>query len=199
MDGFQKRREQKSKDILEAALALFMEYGVQKVSIAEIAGKAKVSQVTIYNYFESKNQLAHEVVLYYVDQVWNEMNEVLNSDLSYPEKIKLLIFNKKENASQIHEDFYRYFMKEYAAGNSYIEKFYIDKALPRLVHFFEEGKKMGYVNPNISNEAILLYFQMFKDYLGREEVYSKVLPIAEDLTRLCFYGIIGQTDIEQPT
>ncbi|MEJ9315183.1 TetR/AcrR family transcriptional regulator, partial [Halalkalibacterium halodurans] len=36
MDGFQRRKEQKKRDILEAALSLFMEYGLQKVSIAEI-------------------------------------------------------------------------------------------------------------------------------------------------------------------
>ena len=57
MDGFEKRREQKKKDILKAALSLFQQYGVQKVTISEIAKKANVSQVTIYNYFESKDNL----------------------------------------------------------------------------------------------------------------------------------------------
>lgn len=68
MDGFEKRREQKKRNILEAALALFMEYGIQRVSITEIAKKANVSQVTIYTYFESKENLVRLVFKFYVDQ-----------------------------------------------------------------------------------------------------------------------------------
>lgn len=48
MDGFEKRREQKKRDILNAALALFMEYGLQKVSITEIAKKLPMYRKSPY-------------------------------------------------------------------------------------------------------------------------------------------------------
>jgi AcrR family transcriptional regulator len=66
LDGFQRRRELKKSHILQAALALFMEFGIQKVSIKEIAAKANVSQVTIYNYFGGKDQLVHDVIAFYI-------------------------------------------------------------------------------------------------------------------------------------
>ena len=91
MDGFEKRREQKKRDILNAALALFMEYGLQKVSITEIAKKANVSQVTIYNYFESKENLVRLVFKFYVDQIWDEQKHLLVNDLPFNEKIKKII------------------------------------------------------------------------------------------------------------
>jgi len=93
MDGFQRRREQKKQNILEAALALFMDYGIQKVSIAEIAKKANVSQVTIYNYFENKHKLIHDVFIYYVDNAFSNFEIVIKSDRPFPEKIKQIIFN----------------------------------------------------------------------------------------------------------
>jgi AcrR family transcriptional regulator len=194
MDGFQRRREQKKTHILEATLALIMEFGVQKVSIAEIAKEANVSQVTIYNYFESKHNLTHATFIYYVDKVWAEYEELLQKDIPFPEKIKQIIFTKKETAKQIHPDFYEQFMKEYSEGFQYIETLYNEKALPYFIELFNQGKQQGHVDPDLSNEAILFYIQMMKEYMQREDVYQKVLPMTEDLTKLLFYGIVGKRE-----
>lgn len=194
MDGFERRREQKKMNILEAALALFMEYGVQKISIAEIAKKANVSQVTIYNYFDSKHNLVREVFLYYVDKAMDEFDQILNGDIAFPEKIKQIIFTKKETANQIHEDFYQYLMKEYTTGVNYIEKMYVEQIIPRLIDLFNEGKKLGYVDPNVSNEAILFFIQAVHEYIQQEDVYQKILPLTEDIMRLMFYGIVGKKE-----
>lgn len=192
MNGFQKRREQKKRNILRAALDLFMEYGVQKVSIAEIANKANVSQVTIYNYFESKHNLINQAIIYYIDQEWMGYERLLHSDKPFPEKIKQIIFNKKETARQIHDDFYQYFMQEYSEGNNYMERLYEEKALPRFIELFNEGKKEGFIDPDLSNEAIVFYIEMMKEYMQREDVYPKILPMTEDLTKILFYGIVGE-------
>ncbi|MBS4196819.1 TetR/AcrR family transcriptional regulator [Lederbergia citri] len=194
MDGFIRRKEMKKTDILNAALALFLEFGVQKVSVAEIARKANVSQVTIYNYFESKDNLVHEVIIFYIDKEWREYEELLKSNLAFPEKIKRIIFNKKETANKIHEDFYQYFMREYAAGMSYIENLYIEKTVPSFIELFNEGKEKGYIDPDLSNEVILFYIQMMKEYMQREDVYQRILPMTEDLMNLLFYGIMGKRD-----
>lgn len=194
MDGFQRRREQKKQDILDAALTLYMEYGIQKVSISEIAQKANVSQVTIYNYFESKHKLTSDVFGYYINKATDDFEQLIHSDMPFPEKIKQIIFNKKEISKQIHEEFYLFLMKEYSAEGNIIEKIYAEKALPYFSQLFEEGKEQGYVDPNLSQEAILFYVQMLKDYMQREDVYQKVLPLTEDITNIFFYGIIGKKD-----
>jgi AcrR family transcriptional regulator len=194
MDGFEKRREQKKRDILEAALALFMEYGIQKVSITEIAKKANVSQVTIYNYFESKDNLVRLVFKYYVDQIWNEQKQLLVNDLPFNEKIKKIIFNKGIAANQISEQFFQDFMKDYASGRSYVEEVYQKEALPLFIKLFNEGREQGYINSEVSDEAILFYLKMFQEYLQREDVGTMTLPIAEDLTKLFFYGIAGRKE-----
>ncbi|WP_258832201.1 TetR/AcrR family transcriptional regulator [Peribacillus frigoritolerans] len=194
MDGFQRRREQKKLNILEAALALFMEYGVQKISIGEIAKKANVSQVTIYNYFESKHNLIHEVFVYYTDKALDEFEQLLASNIAFPEKIKQLMFTKNETAKQIHEDFYQYLMKEYTSGINYMEKIYTEKALPRFIDLFNQGKDQGYVDPNLSNEAILFYIKAMNEYIQREEVYQSILPLTEDIMKILFYGIVGEKE-----
>ncbi|WP_404406071.1 TetR/AcrR family transcriptional regulator [Jeotgalibacillus malaysiensis] len=192
MNGFERRRELKKQHILQAAMELFSELGIQKVSISDIAKKAQVSQVTIYNYFESKHNLIHEVFIYYVDQASNQFEEIVRSGKSFPDKIKGLIFNKKQVATNIHPEFYQYLMKEYAEEGNYIEQVYAEKALPYFIQLFDEGKKEGYVDQNLSDEAILFYIQMMKEYFQREDVYERVLPLTEDITNIFFYGIIGK-------
>ncbi|MDX5475562.1 MAG: TetR/AcrR family transcriptional regulator [Bacillaceae bacterium] len=194
MDGFQKRREQKKVNILKGALALFMEYGIQKVSIAEIAKKANVSQVTIYNYFESKHNLVHEVFTYYINKVSEEFESLMKSDIPFPEKVKQIIFNKKEAANSIHEELYQYFMKEYNEDVNYLEKIYIQRIFPLIVQLLDEGKEQGYVDPDLSTEAVMFYFQMMKEYMQREDIYTKILPLTEDITKILFYGISGKRE-----
>lgn len=192
MDGFQRRRKQKQADILEAALQLFLIYGVQKVSINEIAKKANVSQVTIYNYFESKHNLVRETFVYYVDKGWGEMEEILDSNIPYMEKIKQLIFNKKETVNEIHPEFYQYFMKDFSSGESYVEQLYLQKALPRFIKLVDEGKEKGYIDPAISNESIILYMQLLNEGMQREQLYNQLVPYTEEITKLLFFGIIGE-------
>ncbi|GIN72717.1 TetR family transcriptional regulator [Bacillus sp. J14TS2] len=192
MNGFERRKQQKKRDILKATLALFKNYGVQKVSIAEIASKANVSQVTIYNYFGNKDQLIHEVIIFYVDQVWAEYEGLFYSNAPFQEKITKIIFGKKKEASHLNEDFFEHFMAEYTDGSHYIEKLFTEKALPRFIELFREGKEQGYIDSTISNEAILLYFQMFTDYLRRKDTTKDILPMTEELTKLFFYGIVGK-------
>lgn len=194
MDGFQRRKAQKKQNILKASLTLFMDFGIQKVSVSEIAKKANVSQVTIYNYFENKHRLVQEVFHYYVDQSFESFEAVIEADIPFPEKIKQIIFNKKEIAAQINDEFYHYIMKEYSTEGNYIDKIYAEKTLPYFSRLFQEGKEQGYVDSALSEEAIMFYIQMLKDYIQREDVYSKILPLTEDITSIFFYGIAGRKE-----
>lgn len=192
MDGFQRRTEQKKTAILESALQLFLKYGIQKVSISEIAKKANVSQVTIYNYFESKHNLVNETFSYYVNKEWKKMLDVINSDLPYLEKIKRLIFRKKEASDVINFEFYENFMKDFSAGGSFVENLYLKDAIPIFMEFINEGKEKGYVDPNLPNEAIILYLQLINIGMQREEFHEQLLQYTEEITKLVFYGIVGE-------
>lgn len=191
MDGFQRRREQKKEDILRSAIDLFLTYGIQKVSVAEIASKANVSQVTIYNYFGSKHNLVEEMLVYYLDKIWSDYEMMLCSDLPFIEKIKKVMFNKIDSANRVHPDTFTHFMKKYAAGVPYLEKMIQEKIIPRLIDLIDEGKREGYIDPDLSNESVLMFVQMFKDYMQKEETYPHIQKLTGDLTKLFFYGLVG--------
>ncbi|WP_176538740.1 hypothetical protein [Bacillus cereus] len=96
----------------------------------------------------------------------------------------------------MHQDFYEYLMKEYTSSSNYLPEIYVEETLPRFIHLLNEGKEQGYVDPNLSNGAILFYMQAINEYIQRKDVYQKILPLTEDIMNILFYGIVGKEKTE---
>ncbi|WP_326938279.1 hypothetical protein [Alkalihalobacillus alcalophilus] len=105
-----------------------------------------------------------------------------------------MMFEKSDLADEIGEKFFQDFMLDYSNGKSYVEELYIKEGLPRLIELFNVGKEQGHIDQSISNEAMLLYLQMFKEFMQRKDIAQTLLPLTEDLTKLFFYGIVGEKD-----
>ncbi len=59
--------------IVETAIRLFVQYSVAKTSMAEIAEEAGVARQTVYNSFESKEDLIFAALLHYADYTKNNI------------------------------------------------------------------------------------------------------------------------------
>jgi AcrR family transcriptional regulator len=57
------QREERRKQILDAALTVFLGKGFHATNVSDVAAEAGVSQGTIYWYFESKDELFHAALM----------------------------------------------------------------------------------------------------------------------------------------
>ena len=201
MDGFSRRKEQSKEDIRKAAWELFSQFGVDKVSMTDIARKAGVSQATIYNNFGSKEALAREFVTTMVESLVSRVQEIVVSEHTYREKmtaffqfISAMMRGGKPSPSGsaiftssldlLHDP-------EIKKIRTEAQK----KMTELLLQLIEEGKQQGQVNPDLSEEALHVYFAVFMDVFTNPELqrqFYKRPAIIQEVGALMLYGLKGQ-------
>jgi AcrR family transcriptional regulator len=192
MDGFQRRREKKMKNIKAAAFRLFVEKGPKDVGVTEIAKEAGVSQVTIYNYFGSKDSLYQQVFYDYMDEKLTESEKIVAGRHTFKEKIDQLFFDKNEAAARAEKAFIDLDVQDPKLLEM-IQSFGENRTYPMLLRLIEQGKKEGYLDPNLPEKAVLMYINSFRSFLDDPTFFSKENKrLRESVAQLYFFGLCGK-------
>lgn len=196
MNGFERRKGQKKESIRRAAIELFQTYGFKKVTLSDIASKAGVSQVTIYNHFGSKEELVHDIVKTVFRSYIEKYRAIIEAEKAFPEKLEIIVFEKTELASQYQGEWIQAVVQSYPETQQFIETTWQQEVNKLMIDFFEEGKKQGYINPELSLEAILLYLEVLRKgifassgLIAKTENSEKLM---RDLISLSLYGLVGK-------
>ncbi|MDD4438777.1 MAG: TetR/AcrR family transcriptional regulator [Tissierellia bacterium] len=192
MNGYEKRTKLKKNSIISAAWELFSERGITNVGISEIAAKAKVSQVSIYNYFGDKNNLAKEVLASYLDKAIKGYDEILKRDIPFSEKLKIIMDKKQEVTSELSQST----ISNYAWEDKTLQQVYKEaahsKAISVYTKFIELGKQEGAIDKGIPTDAILAYLLSSVSIIEQSD-YLKTSPeYKRGILRLFFYGLLGK-------
>ncbi|MGG3308782.1 TetR/AcrR family transcriptional regulator [Paenibacillus sp. FSL W8-0187] len=196
MNGFEKRANLIKEKIMRTTLELVRTSELKRIRIADISKAAKVSQVTIYNYFGSKEELLREVFRNYFDKAIRDFEEYMSEGHSLKEKIEHIIFLEKES----YNDFPPGLIKELLIDDEelarYMDEQYRNKAIPLTIQIIEEGKDSGEISPEVSTEHVLAFIQLFMNQ------YESILAMAqqsddmdgflEGIVHMFFYGVCGK-------
>ena len=189
MNGFEIRRENKMKDILKAALQLFSKHGIKNVSIAEIAKNANVSQVSIYNFFQSKENLARQAFFNMMDDIMGDLEELVESNLSFKEKVNNMHFISSKAGNSFNETFNQIEFIKDPLIQKFLDEYGENKTIPLFMKLIKQGKLEGDLDYDISSESILIYIQSINKAL--QSNLSK--KVQSDLGKLFFYGLFGSS------
>jgi AcrR family transcriptional regulator len=66
-----KRKEAIRRRVIEAALEQFCEHGIEGTSLKEITAASGMKHGSLYHYFESKEQIVHEALIYALERALN--------------------------------------------------------------------------------------------------------------------------------
>ena len=196
MNGFKRRKEQKKENIRQAALELFKVYGFKKVSISDIAHKAGVSPVTIYNHFGSKDDLVREVVKSQFQSIIEKFRAIIDGEGSFPEKLETIIFDKTQIASQFGGELAQTLLQNDPEMQQFVETIWQRDVIQLTFDLLEEGKKQGYVSTEISQEALILYLQILRSGVSANTELLATrefnLEFMRELNNIFLYGLIGK-------
>ena len=197
MNGFERKKERSKDNIKRAALDLFKVYGFKKVSMNDIAHKAGVSQVTIYNHFGTKDELVREVIKTQFLGMLEKVREIMKQESRFPEKLETIVFDKTEIARQYHGELLQTALQNDPEMQQWFESLWQQDIYQITVDLVKDGKKQGYINPERSQEALMLYLEILRrgvsacsDLLANLEPNVKLL---RELNFLFIYGLMGKT------
>jgi len=193
MNGFERRRQQKKDSILKVAKELFNQYGYNRVTIAEIAKKASVSQVSIYNFFKSKENLKQVLLKNLVNDSFLGIKQIIGSHVSIKLKLEK-IFTLKIN---FLKDFLNHFFPKYVESDIHEKQATeeINKKIESEInHLVEEGKKQGELNDTISPKTISTFMDIIQYYFFNNPTavakFEKNPKLAKELPSLFLKAVI---------
>lgn len=107
----QDRSKRTEQQILNAALRVFARDGISRSRIADVAAEAGISASTLYEYYDSKEDLAYEVPIKHWALFYSEFAEAVQSKASAYDRI-LLFLSMTADFARRHGEWARLFYLE---------------------------------------------------------------------------------------
>ncbi|RDU23700.1 TetR/AcrR family transcriptional regulator [Anaerosacchariphilus polymeriproducens] len=157
LSKYEIRTNQKKNAIIKSANKLFLEKGFVSTSIKEIAAVAHVSQVSIYNYFGSKDSLVIECVKSIVQETIDKAYALLDTELPYLDKLSTAL---SLCTSDINNLLSAYLSTSATADENFMKL--ISEGVQELqtdlyIQYIEAGKNAGYIDSLIPTALILKF------------------------------------------
>ncbi len=198
MNGFERRKEKKKESIIRAALELFAQYGFRKVSVSDIAKKADVSPVTVYNHYKSKEGLIEATLISLGTDMINKYREIIQKEGDFAEKLETIVFDKVGIASKFGGELRSMILDETGEYQQYFNEILANDIVQTTLDLFDEGKKQGYISKHISNDTIITYLEILRSGIASsrmlnnaKETYPKLVA---ELNQLFLYGLVDTGD-----
>ncbi|MGU3471416.1 TetR/AcrR family transcriptional regulator [Paenibacillus sp. D51F] len=197
MNGFEKRALQKKAQIVRSALELLRESDPSGLRIADIAQKAGVSQVTIYNYYGSKEALLREAFRAFMQDALQNFEAYLAEEHTLKEKIEYILLQKKASHRTFDTETLRKLWSQDPEMEHYVMEEYMARGTELVVKLVEDGKKAGEISSEVSTSTIVLYLQMWSqmwisrmdEVLAYAEQRGDAETFIEEMVKLFFFGI----------
>ena len=192
MNKYELTTEKKKKSIINAALTLFKDKGFTSVSIKEIAALAHVSQVSIYNYFGSKEALIAECANIVMSDTLQQAADILRQNMDFEEKIKLALLLCTEN---INLSISKYFTQEALNDPTLIDlltKSINESKNTIFREYIELGKQEKVIATTISTETFLNFIEALNIMGSKIEFDDDISEKIKHIHHLFLYGIIGK-------
>lgn len=192
MNQYQKTTEKKKQAIIQAALQLFKEKGFKETSIKSIAEVAEVSPVSIYNYFGGKDNLVALCVNDLFEEVTQQAEDILNSNLDFKTKLNQAFSLCQEKMSQQISEYFQDKLVKESTFSTLLAKAITVKKRDIYRAYIELGKEEGAIAEDLSTELILNVMDALNS-MGNQLTHSANLETeVEQIHSIFLYGIFGK-------
>jgi|GEM_PF-4231189 len=140
--------------IFKAAETLFARKGYDRVSVVEIASKAKISKSLIFHYFKSKEKILIDLIKKKLEEFEYLLTESLKNET--PRKKLESFIDNYLNLIARQTDFFKILFRETLSSNKKITELIIRhnaRIASTIRLIIEEGKELGDFRPDVDTES----------------------------------------------
>lgn len=198
MSGFEKRTAEKKKKVLEAAFHFMnSQEDFGSFSIAEVAELAGVSKTSIFKYFDSKENLIHQVFIDFLQRIGESAMALMEENLPFEETLIAMSQSKINYMDAINKQFFvklmQYITEKGDDGLSLLMDQYMKQSVNIMLDVFHQGRKEGKIDLKYSDEFLMLYFQAMIEGISSPNVYEKIMPYTKEWTEILIKGIAPES------
>ncbi|WP_179194753.1 TetR/AcrR family transcriptional regulator [Bacillus sp. EAC] len=197
MDGYKKRTLKKMENI-ELNTIKLLSLPLNDIKIMDIAKLANVSQVSIYNYYGSKEALLKAAILRLMDQQYEEYKQLLSTSIPFNEKIKELFMRKKNGLDIVNLEMFTVLMQKDKELHDSVLDFTMNKSFKLLISLIDEGRSLGLVRNEVQNQTLLIYIQVLSQaFMNMDTATSQYIQkkeVIDEIMNLFLYGLLKQED-----
>ncbi len=188
------KKQERSEQILQTAMAVFSRDGYHKADVDEIAVKAEVGKGTIYRHFESKKGLFLAVVEWGISKMKDAIMEAVK-DIDSPIERTTRATAAYLTFFETHRGFYRVLIQEMTDFREELRKIFSEKYLPQplLEEDIRRGIESGVmksINPRSAAFALIgLTNSIIYQWLISNEDYPLISEL-DTILEIWFRGVI---------
>jgi AcrR family transcriptional regulator len=183
---------------IEKSTTKLLSLPLNDIKIADIAKLANVSQVSIYNYYGSKEALLKATIIRLMDHQYEETKQMLSSDIPFNEKIKELFIRKKNGLDIINLEMFTALMKTDPELHELVLDFTKNKSFKLLISLIDEGRSLGLVRNEVQNKTLFIYIQVLSQaFLNMDQTTSQYIQqkeVVDEIMNIFLYGLLKQED-----
>jgi AcrR family transcriptional regulator len=185
----------KQEQILQAGRDLFWKFGFRRVTVEELCEQAGVSKMTFYKYFSNKMDLVKTIMRDFGTASLKKYRAIIDSDLSYPEKVLGMIRLKRDVTEAMSNEFFRdYTNLDDPDMVSLLEEMSAD-TFEMFVKDLSDAQKAGDIRKDVKVEFILYFLNHMMEMIHDErliELYDTPQDLALEIVNFFFYGLLSR-------
>lgn len=183
----------KHKDLILMAVKLFHRYGFSKVSVEEICREARVSKVTFYRYYKSKDELIVSILTLLFDDITRRVWALLEGDKSLKQKFDKIAVMKLEFTRMLGEEIFAALFA-YPAVQAY-HKELSRKSIEDFKIFMYRERERGNINSRLNIELLMALLNELAGIIQKPEIRNTCkgnLDLISQLNEILIYGIFSR-------
>lgn len=180
----------KPNQLVQAGETLFIKYGMRRVTVDEICRQAGVSKPTFYKHFKNKDALARRIIEIWIEEALKKIEEIEESNLTFPEKMKQILAVKQELSFHPGPEF----LKDLIDLN--ID---LSHAFRRVLRFFVKSQQDGDIRGDIHPEFLMAAISALNNLQydpGVRSLYKDSMTLPGDVFKLFYYGALSSEHSE---